>query len=48
MPFTVTAPPVGCSRSAITRSSVVLPQPEGPMKLTKSPAFTVRFTADSA
>ncbi len=25
-----------------------MPQPEGPMKLTKSPEFTVRFTSESA
>ena len=29
---------VGCSRSAMTRSSVVLPQPDGPMRETKSPS----------
>ena len=28
---------MGCSSAAMTRSKVVLPQPEGPMKLTKSP-----------
>ena len=28
----------------MTRSSVVLPQPDGPMKETKSPSLTVRST----
>ena len=32
MPLTVIVPAVGCSRSAMTRSNVVLPQPDGPMK----------------
>ncbi len=30
-------PDVACSRSATTRISVVLPQPDGPMKETNSP-----------
>jgi hypothetical protein len=37
MPLTVIVPPVGCSSAATTRRKVVLPQPDGPMKLTKSP-----------
>ena len=43
MPFTEMVPDVACSKSAITRSRVVLPQPEGPMKETKSPSITVRL-----
>src|SRR5271156_3420299 len=41
-------PAVGRSRSAITRISVVLPQPEGPMKETKSSWAISRSTLDSA
>src|SRR5580704_8735216 len=41
-------PAVGRSRSAMTRSSVVLPQPDGPMKETKSPSAISRSTFDSA
>ena len=41
-------PPVGRSRSAMTRSSVVLPQPDGPMNETNSPRFTSRSILDSA
>ena len=37
MPLTVIVPAVGCSRSAMTRRSVVLPQPDGPMNETNSP-----------
>ena len=37
MPLTRIVPPVGCSRSAMTRSSVVLPQPDGPISETNSP-----------
>src|ERR1700747_3086513 len=48
MPFTSSVPDVGCCRSAITRSIVVLPQPEGPMKETKSPSATCRLTLESA
>ncbi len=39
---------VGCSRSAITRISVVLPQPDGPMNETKSPSLICRLTLASA
>ena len=42
------APALGCSRSAISRSSVVFPQPDGPMKETNSPSAIARFTPDSA
>ena len=41
MPLTVMVPPVGRSRSAMTRSNVVLPQPDGPMNETNSPRSTV-------
>src|SRR4051794_19923338 len=42
------APSVGCARSAMTRSSVVLPQPDGPMKETNSPRLTDRSMSESA
>ena len=48
MPLTRSVPAVGCCRSAITRSIVVLPQPEGPMKETNSPSAICRPTFDSA
>ena len=38
MPLTRTAPAVACSRSAMTRSSVVLPQPDGPISEMNSPS----------
>jgi hypothetical protein len=44
----VIVPAVGCSRSAMTRRNVVLPQPDGPMKETNSPLPIVRSTLDSA
>ena len=48
MSRTVMLPPVGCSRSAMTRISVVLPQPLGPIKDMKSPCSTLRSTSESA
>ncbi len=36
-------PDVGCSKPAIMRSVVVLPQPEGPRNDTNSPRPTVRL-----
>src|ERR1700761_8251458 len=48
MPLTSSDPELGCCRSAITRSMVVLPQPDGPMKDTNSPSATARSTCDSA
>ena len=48
MPLTRMTPLVGVSRSAIARSSVVLPQPEGPMKETNSPRSTLRLMPLSA
>src|ERR1700716_829532 len=38
-------PPVTSSRPAIRRSSVVLPQPEGPTKTTKEPFSISRFAS---
>ena len=38
MPLTVSDPPVGSASAATQRRKVGLPQPEGPMKLTNSPA----------
>ena len=37
-PLTSTVPSLICSKSAITRNSVVLPQPDGPIKDTNSPS----------
>src|SRR5690606_38704455 len=48
MPLMVISPAVFFSRSAMTRRNVVLPQPEGPMKETKSPFSTERLTPVSA
>ncbi len=48
MPLTRMSPLVGVSRSATARSSVVLPQPDGPMKETNSPRATFRLTLLSA
>src|SRR3569832_471334 len=48
MPLTSSVPEVGCCKSAITRSIVVLPQPDGPMKETNSPSATWRSTLDKA
>src|SRR5690606_24040238 len=48
MPLTVIVPAVGCSRSAMTRRNVVLPQPEGPMNETNSPLLMSRLTSESA
>ena len=41
-------PAVGASSPATIRSSVVLPQPEGPSSVTNSPARTARSTGSSA
>ena len=37
-----TPPPLGMSKPASIRKVVVLPQPEGPRKVTNSPCFMVR------
>src|ERR1700749_4976410 len=47
-PLTRTLPSLGCSRSAMMRRRVVLPQPEGPMNETNSPGATARSTPASA
>src|SRR5580658_3531540 len=44
MPLTRIEPLVGVSRSATARKSVVLPQPDGPMKETNSPRAILRST----
>src|ERR1700761_7886214 len=41
-------PEVGVSRPAIIRSSVVLPQPDGPRKHTSLPSGTLRSTLSTA
>ncbi len=41
-------PVVFCSRPAIMRSVVVLPQPEGPSSVRNSPASTFRLTRSTA
>ena len=41
-------PPVGCSRPAMARNVVVLPQPEGPSNVTCSPRPTVKLTPFTA
>ena len=48
MPLTEIVPAVGFSRSAMTRNSVVLPQPDGPISETNSPLAMSRLTLDSA
>src|SRR5437868_8481112 len=48
MPLTVIVPALDFSRSAMTRRSVVLPQPDGPISETKSPSSTVILTSESA
>src|SRR5437868_1515404 len=47
-PSITTEPEVCTSSPAMMRSSVVLPQPEGPRKHTSSPRFTSRLTPLSA
>ena len=47
-PATVMSPSSGVSSPATRFSSVDLPQPEGPIRATNSPAATVRFTPRSA
>src|SRR5258708_28064438 len=41
-------PEVGCSKPAISRKVVVLPQPEGPSREKNSPLATVRSTLSTA
>ena len=46
-PFITTVPALGCSSRARHRSSVVLPEPEGPMRHTTSLGWTARSTRRS-
>src|SRR3954451_17435885 len=53
MPFTswpwmLTVPPVGCSKPAIRRRQVVLPEPEGPSMAKNSPSATAKLTPSTA
>ena len=43
-----TSPPVGCSRPAMVRSSVILPQPDGPSSTRYSPPLAARLTPSMA
>src|SRR2546423_5009638 len=47
-PSSLMSPLAGASSLEMTRSSVVLPAPFGPMTATDSPAFTSRLTSKSA
>ena len=47
-PRTSMVPPVGCRTSAIRRSSVDFPQPDGPIRAANSPRATSRVTSPSA
>src|SRR5262249_35804760 len=48
LPSTATAPLVGAVSPAMTRISVVLPQPLGPSTETNSPGSTRKFSRSSA
>src|SRR3954452_20497231 len=48
MPKTATCPAVGATRSATMRSSVDLPQPDGPSRLRNPPRSTENDTFSSA
>src|SRR5215471_1929237 len=43
-----TSPPVGCSRPAMSRSKVVLPQPDGPSRTRYSPSSVTRSMPSTA
>src|SRR5829696_7990378 len=43
-----TSPDVGCSRPAISRSSVVFPQPDGPRRTRYSPSVVARSRSSTA
>ena len=45
LPLTTKLPEVGLSRSPISRSRVLLPQPDGPISETNSPGAMVRSMA---
>src|SRR6266487_1909159 len=47
-PSIVILPPVGCSKPAIIRSVVVLPQPDGPRNETNSPRSASRLKSSTA
>ena len=47
-PSTAIVPPVGLSKPAIMRSSVVLPQPDGPSREKNSPSPIVTVASSSA
>src|SRR6516165_159464 len=47
-PSSRTFPAVGCSKPAISRRVVVLPQPDGPSSEKNSPLATVRSTLSTA
>src|SRR5688500_15637784 len=48
LPLTSTVPVVGAVRSPMSRRSVLLPHPDGPMRLTNSPRPMVRSIPESA
>src|SRR5215210_8960409 len=48
LPSTVIAPELGCSKPAIMRSVVVLPQPDGPRNETNSPRSAARLKSSTA
>ncbi len=48
LPSTTTLPPEAVSSPMAMRSAVVLPQPEGPIRATISPSWTVKLTRSSA
>src|SRR3954462_2507074 len=48
LPSTVIVPEVGCSKPAIIRSVVVLPQPDGPRNDTNSPFWAARLKSSTA
>ena len=48
LPPTETTPASGCSRPAMDRSVVDLPQPDGPSRVNNSPGSTVKLTSLTA
>src|SRR5207249_4551208 len=48
LPPMKTSPSVGCSSPAIMRSSVVLPQPDGPRRTRNSPSLVAKETWSTA
>ena len=47
-PLSITVPAVGCSNPAIMRSTVVLPEPDGPSMEKNSPSAMSRSTPATA